>query len=88
MTTLPVSGTSSPAMTRSSVDLPEPDGPSSAVSDPDGISSETSSSASKSPKRFVMSLRGDHVVGSLRGLRSVIASSVASAMMASSADAA
>ena len=54
MTTLPASGTSSPAMTRSSVDLPEPDGPSSAVSDPDGISSETSWSASKSPKDLVM----------------------------------
>ena len=49
--TMPPSGTSRPAMTRSSVDLPEPDGPSSAVSEPSGISSETSSSAWKSPKR-------------------------------------
>ena len=40
-------------MTRSSVDLPEPLGPSSAVSEPSGTSSETSSSARKSPKRFV-----------------------------------
>ena len=40
-------------MIRSSVDLPEPLGPSSAVSEPGGISTETSSSAVKSPKRFV-----------------------------------
>ena len=39
-------------MIRSSVDLPEPLGPSSAVSDPSGTSSETLSSATKSPKRF------------------------------------
>ena len=42
-------------MIRSSVDLPEPLGPSSAVSEPSGISSETSSSATKSPNRFVTS---------------------------------
>jgi hypothetical protein len=42
-------GLSSPAMIRSSVDLPEPLGPSSAVSEPSGISSVTSSSAAKSP---------------------------------------
>ena len=41
-------------MMRSSVDLPEPEGPSSAVSEPSGISRDTSSSAVKSPKRFVM----------------------------------
>jgi hypothetical protein len=40
-------------MTRSSVDLPLPLGPSSAVSDPPGIASDTPSSAVKSPKRFV-----------------------------------
>ena len=40
-------------MTRSSVDLPLPLGPSSAVSDPLATSIETSSSATKSPKRFV-----------------------------------
>ncbi len=39
-------------MIRSSVDLPEPDGPSSAVNDPSGTSIETSSSAVKSPKRL------------------------------------
>ena len=49
MTTDPESGVSSPAMTRSSVDLPEPLGPSSAVSEPSGISSVTSSRAAKSP---------------------------------------
>ena len=41
-------------MIRSSVDLPEPLGPSTAVSEPSGISSETSSTATKSPNRFVM----------------------------------
>ena len=39
-------------MTRSSVDLPPPDGPSSAVSEPLGTSSDTFSSATKSPKFF------------------------------------
>ena len=39
-------------MIRSSVDLPEPLGPSSAVSEPPATSSETSSSAEKSPKLF------------------------------------
>ena len=39
-------------MMRSSVDFPEPLGPSSAVSDPLSTSSETSSRATKSPKRF------------------------------------
>ena len=47
---VPPSGTSRPAITRSSVDLPEPDGPSSAVSLPSGASNETSSRAAKSPK--------------------------------------
>src|SRR3954471_516679 len=52
MKTSPASGISRPAMTRSSVDLPLPLGPSSAVSDPLATSTETSSSAAKSPKRF------------------------------------
>ena len=51
--TLPASGTSSPAITRSSVDLPEPLGPSSAVRDPSGTESETSSSATKSSNRLL-----------------------------------
>ena len=42
-------------MIRSSVDLPEPLGPSSEVSDPSWISSETSSSALKSPNDLVTS---------------------------------
>ena len=41
-------------MMRSSVDLPLPLGPSSAVSEPSATSTLTSSSAVKSPKRFVM----------------------------------
>ena len=66
-------------MIRSSVDLPEPLGPSSAVSEPSGISSETSSSATKSPNDLRDVANGDHA-SSLRGLIAVIASSVASAM--------
>ena len=50
--TAPLSGFSSPAMIRSSVDLPLPLGPSKATSDPVGTSSETSSSATKSPNRL------------------------------------
>src|SRR3954451_17267499 len=53
MKTSPASATSRPAMTRRSVDLPLPLGPRSAVSDPLATSTETSSSATKSPKRFV-----------------------------------
>src|SRR5215475_9828729 len=53
MRTVPVSGVSSPAMTRSRVDLPPPLGPSSAVSEPEGMSTETSSRARKSPKHLV-----------------------------------
>jgi hypothetical protein len=53
MTMRPLSGSSRPAMTRSSVDLPEPLGPSSAVSEPSGTSSDTSSRARKSPNCFV-----------------------------------
>ena len=47
-------------MMRSSVDLPEPLGPSSEVSDPSGISSETSSSATKSPNDLRDIADGDH----------------------------
>src|ERR1700751_5253228 len=53
MNTSPASGVSRPAMTRRSVDFPLPLGPSSAVSEPLSTSMETSSSATKSPKRFV-----------------------------------
>src|SRR5438067_9045466 len=53
MKTSPASATSSPAITRRSVDLPLPLGPSSAVSEPLWTSIDTPSSATKSPKRFV-----------------------------------
>src|SRR4051794_12443161 len=53
MNTSPPSGTSSPAITRSSVDLPLPLGPRSAVSEPLSTLMETSSSATKSPKRLL-----------------------------------
>src|SRR3954452_18310052 len=56
MQTWPASGCSSPAITRSRVDFPDPLGPSSAVSPPSGTLIETSSSATKFPKRLVTSL--------------------------------
>ena len=46
-------GSPSPAMIRSSVDLPLPLGPSSAVSEPSSTRMQTSSSATKSPKRLL-----------------------------------
>ena len=49
MNTDPESGVSSPAITRRSVDLPLPLGPRSAVSDPVSTSTDTPSSALKSP---------------------------------------
>jgi hypothetical protein len=52
ISTVPASGRSSPAITRSRVDLPLPLGPSRAVSEPLGISTDTSSSAAKSPNRL------------------------------------
>src|SRR5690348_15721693 len=51
----PASGSSSPAITRRSVDLPLPLGPSNAVNEPSGIATETSSSATNSPNFFVTS---------------------------------
>src|SRR3954447_20873281 len=54
--TSPESGVSSPASTRSSVDLPPPDGPSRAVSEPSGTCSETSSRALK-PLQDLLTLR-------------------------------
>src|SRR5919107_1683017 len=56
MTTWPVSAFSSPAMMRSSVDLPPPLGPRSAVSRPVGIDRSMSDSAAKSPKLLLMPL--------------------------------
>src|SRR5262245_8492861 len=53
ISTRPSSDCSRPAITRSSVDLPLPLGPSSAVSDPLGIATDTLSSATKLPNLFV-----------------------------------
>src|SRR4051812_48332019 len=52
--TWPSSGLSSPAMTRSSVVLPEPDGPSRARNSPGSARSETPFSAGNRPKRFLI----------------------------------
>jgi hypothetical protein len=43
---------SSPAIMRSSVDLPQPEGPTSTVNEPSAISMSTPCSTSTSPKRF------------------------------------
>ena len=43
---------SSPAIMRSSVDLPQPEGPTSTVNEPSGMSMSTPCSTSTSPKRF------------------------------------
>ena len=71
-------------MMRSSVDLPQPLGPSSAVSEPLGTSSETSSSATKSPKRFEIRVDDDgHQAASSLGRIRVSATSTSTAMRAS-----
>ena len=49
--------TSRPATARSSVDLPQPDGPSTATTEPAGTSRSTWSTATVAPKRTVRSLR-------------------------------
>src|SRR5882672_10105401 len=51
--TQPESGASRPATTRSSVDLPQPDGPSSTTNSPSRAVSERQSTATLSPKRLV-----------------------------------
>ena len=72
-------------MIRSSVDLPEPLGPSSAVSDPSGTSSDTSSSAVKSPNRLEIAVDFDpHRASSLLDPNIVISSSTPSTCTASS----
>ena len=53
---LPASAVSRPAMMRSSVVLPQPEGPSNAISSPDSMSSDTSRRAWKSPN-FLLTLR-------------------------------
>ena len=76
-------------MIRSSVDLPEPLGPSSAVSEPSGTSSVTSSSAAKSPNRLEIASAVDpHLASPFSGPNSVIASSTISDITASSVAAA
>src|SRR6266508_2309993 len=50
MTTVPVSGCSRPAITRRRVDLPPPLGRSSAVSEPEAVSRETSRRTGVRPK--------------------------------------
>ena len=57
--TCPESGISSPAMTRSSVVLPLPLGPSSATSSPVSTSSETSCKAGNFSKLFEICVDGD-----------------------------
>ena len=87
--TTPASGVSSPAMIRSSVDLPEPLGPSSAVSEPSGTSSVTSSSATNVAERLEMCLDVDsHQASFFWGASRVIAISTISDITASSVAAA
>src|SRR5258708_28756288 len=50
----PESGSSRPALTRNSVDLPQPDGPSSTTNSPSRAVSERRSTAVFEPKRLVM----------------------------------
>ena len=84
---LPLSGTSSPAMMRSSVDLPEPDGPSSDGERPVGDLQRDVVERDEVPERLPDFANGDHA-SSPRGLIRVMASSVPSAISARSADAA
>ena len=67
-------------MTRSSVDLPEPLGPSSAVSEPSGTSSDDVVEGHEVAEALGHVGRRGSCLVSFRGLSSVIASSVASAM--------
>ena len=53
MRMLPLSGKWNPAMVRSSVVLPDPDGPSRAKNPPSSKAMDTSSSATVRPKRLV-----------------------------------
>ena len=62
---VPEAGTSRPATARSSVDLPQPDGPSTATTDPAGTSRSTWSTATVSPKRTVRSVTRSPWVGPL-----------------------
>src|SRR4051794_34446584 len=67
---LPASGVPKPASIRSSVVLPQPDGPSRAKNSPARISSDSLSTATKPPKRFVtpsMRSSGMSATGAARG---------------------
>ena len=52
MATSPWSGCSNPAISRSVVVLPQPDGPRKEWNEPRGISKDTASTAATSPNRF------------------------------------
>ena len=56
---MPASGVSNPAIMRSVVVLPHPDGPSIEKNSPPGIVNDTSSTAVTEPKRFVQRLHDD-----------------------------
>src|SRR5579862_4498366 len=51
---VPASGISSPAIMRSSVDFPQPEGPSKTTNSPSSAFSETPLTASREPNRLVM----------------------------------
>src|SRR5260370_31021621 len=53
MTMRPSSGTSKPAISRNSVVLPQPDGPSSAKNSPASTASDTRSTAATAPNRLL-----------------------------------
>ena len=55
--TEPVSGDSNPAMMRSVVVLPQPDGPSKPKNSPRSTATETSATAAVAPKRLEILLR-------------------------------
>src|SRR6266704_3671134 len=61
--TLPESGTSNPAMMRSVVVLPHPDGPSSPKNSPRSTSIETLSTAAFAPKYFEIDWRERRDIG-------------------------
>ena len=66
--------------------MPLPLGPSRAKSEPDGTSSETSSSATKSPKRFDTFEIEMLTLTSSRGLIRVMVTSTATAISASTSE--
>src|SRR5690606_37880088 len=69
MTTWPASGISRPAIIRSSVVLPQPDGPSSTMNSPSPISRDTSSVALDVPPGYVLT-RSRRITSAMRPLPS------------------